>query len=116
MNVVGFDRHEALEVLIAQLPPAQRFPFGEVIGLTFHRFEASHPPRLENAPHPLELGCVDRIFAQRSHLVPCSARCVSHALGARFGVNHEYAELGWRVIVCGDRRDELSLPHCAVQP
>ena len=114
-ELLGRDGERALEVRLAPTPVTQRLPLGEVVGLTFHVLQPSHPVRLVEPLRARNLGVGHTMLAHRAQLRPDGASRVGGPLGRRFGVDDEDPERGGRVVVCGHRRGELSFSHRAIQ-
>ena len=115
-NVVARREHHALEVVVADVPIAERLPFGEVVRLPFHVLEAADPARLEDSLRALDLVVADLAVAHRADLGPDGARRVRSRGGRRLGVSDEHADLRRRVVIRAHRRRETPLAHRAIEP
>ena len=83
--------------------------------MSLHVLESSNELRFENSLRALDFEFSNLAVANRAQLVPNRSGRVGRRRGRRFGVNDEDADLGWRVVVRGDRRCESSFAHGTIQ-
>src|SRR6185503_17083389 len=58
----------------------------------------------------------DALLTNAAQLVPRCPRRRAGDLRRRLGMDHEYSDLRWRVVVCAHRRRELPIAHGTVEP